>query len=202
MTEHKRRLTHPILRLSVVEPSGERSYDHRVFCRFRQESVPVGVCCACARCDAITDGEVPTVHCTVPRVETDDASVGAMLARGTTAVANRCTLEEALSVMRTSGARSLAVVDPTHTLVGVVHELMLVHSGHVVPVPARGGVSAAMSSALAVHERTPVRTALRLLATTHSREATVVTDEGAPLGTFRDVDGMRFVSPSSRPAGR
>jgi len=55
-----------------------------------------------------------------------------------------------------------------------------------------------MSTAIAVHERTPVRVALRMLAAHHLREATVISDEGTPIGLFRDVDGLRWISAAAR----
>lgn len=67
-------------------------------------------------------------------------------------------------------------------------------------VPARKGPSStmtspvAMPSPLALHESTPVRRALRLLASAHLREAAVVDDGGHPLGVFRDVDGLRYLT--------
>jgi hypothetical protein len=54
-----------------------------------------------------------------------------------------------------------------------------------------------MSSVLAIHEGVSVRRALRLLASAHAREATVVNDDGVPVGVFRDVDGLRC-TPSER----
>ncbi len=50
-----------------------------------------------------------------------------------------------------------------------------------------------MSGSLAIHEAVPVRRALEVLAAAHLREATVIDDEGVPLGIFRDVDGLRWI---------
>ena len=65
--------------------------------------------------------------------------------------------------------------------------------------PVRLGiVTASMSTAVAIHERTPVRVALKLLAASHLREATVVSDHGVPIGVFRDVDGLRWLAAARR----
>lgn len=72
---------------------------------------------------------------------------------------------------------AVASVDDHGAIVGVADE-----AGSVV------------SSALALHESTPVRRALRLLASAHLRAATVVDDAGLPLGVFRDVDGLRVLA--------
>jgi CBS-domain-containing membrane protein len=124
--------------------------------------------------------------------------VGEMLRGGTLAIAETCSFRDALDILQADDRRTVAVVDADQVLVGVVHEMSLAHggrSGHLEMVASLDGrVTAAMSSALAVHETMPIRTALRLLASTHSREATVVTSEGTPLGVFRDIDGMRWIS--------
>lgn len=71
----------------------------------------------------------------------------------------------------------------------------VVREGAVVVVDERGAAVVVMdeagvpaSSALALHERTPVRTALRLLAAAELRAAMVVDDRGVPLGVFRVTD--------------
>jgi CBS domain-containing protein len=87
------------------------------------------------------------------------------------------------------------VVDEEDVLIGIVHEMSV----------ARGAegeeLGAAMSSPVVVHENLPVRAALRVLASTHSRAAVVVDREGHPLGVFRDLDGMRWLARGSGPLG-
>ena len=77
-------------------------------------------------------------------------------------------------------------------MVGMVHEMSLPRAPS--SRLADGNVTAAMAAAVAVHETIPIRAALRLLASTHSREAIVVSSEGKPLGVFRDIDGMRWIA--------
>ena len=72
---------------------------------------------------------------------------------------------------------------------GIVHEVTFLRRKNV-----DEELTATMSSGLAIHEATSVRRALRLLASAHLREAIVVDDEGVPLGTFRDVDGLRWIA--------
>jgi CBS domain-containing protein len=115
--------------------------------------------------------------------------VGAVLHQGTVALDPSAPISAALAVLREEDRRSVAVVDESRALIGVVHEVTFVRPGN----PATD-VAAAMSSALALHESTPVRRALRLLASAHLREATVTDDSGVPLGIFRDVDGLRWLA--------
>ena len=60
------RVSHPILRLDVLEADGTRTSDHRVFCRLQRSSVRVDDCCECVHCDAVTDGATPSVDCSIP----------------------------------------------------------------------------------------------------------------------------------------
>jgi len=195
-------VSHPILHLEVVREDGTSSSDYRVFCRYQARSIAVGTCCACMHCDRIAAEPTPSVDCTIPTTEAftsidpsgERTPVATLLARGTIAIDPSATVRDALNALRSQGHRSIAVVDATHALVGVVHEAVF--------VPARESskslspsedVTHAMSSALAIHESVSVRHALRLLASAHLREATVVDDAYVPLGVFRDVDGLRFV---------
>lgn len=192
------KVSHRILRLEVIGPDGTRSTDHRVFCQLQHRSIRVETCCSCFHCDEVTSGAEPSVDCTIPvapREPADDPSgelieVGTLLTGPTVVVSRGATIGHALGVLRNEDRRAVGIVDDEGILVGLVHEARFM--GH-----RRGGrdgvVSAAMSTAIAIHESTPVRTALKLLAANHLREATVVTDEGIPLGVFRDVDGLQFI---------
>jgi CBS-domain-containing membrane protein len=91
--------------------------------------------------------------------------------------------------------RSVAIVDARNVLIGLVHESGFM--GRMGPV-RMGTVTASMSTAVAVHERTPVRVALKLLAASHLREATVVSDQGVPIGVFRDIDGLGWLAAARR----
>jgi CBS domain-containing protein len=191
------RVSHPLLRLEVVRPDGSRATEHRVFCRYQRRSVPAGSCCACVHCDAITAEPEPAILCSIP-VEPEDLApdptgeqteVGVLLQGDTVAIDPAASIGDALRVLRDQERRSVAVVDDQRVLVGVVHEITFVRPGK----PSED-VAASMSSGLALHESTPVRRALRLLASAHLREAIVTDDAGVPLGTFRDVDGLDWIA--------
>lgn len=200
------RVSHPILRLDVLAPDGTRTSEHRVFCRLQRQSIEVNVCCECVHCDAVTDGHSPSVDCSIPVrpiAPADDPSgesveVGTLLSGEMVVLSESAPVGRALGLLREVDRRSVAVVDENSVLVGLVHEAGFMGR---LGSPRRGVVSAAMSSALAVHERTPVRVALKLLAASHLREATVVSREGVPLGVFRDVDGLRWIA-GARDAAR
>jgi CBS domain-containing protein len=193
------RVSHPILRLEVVEADGTRTTDHRVFCRLQRSSIRVDECCDCVHCDVVKDGEAPSVDCTIPVRPLDPADdpqgesieVGTLLCRGTVVLAEGASAGRALRLLREEDRRSVAIVSAGNVLVGVVHEAGFM--GRMGPARV-GSVGAAMSTAVAVHERTPVRVALKLLAASHLREATVVSDDGVPIGVFRDVDGLRWLA--------
>ena len=195
------RVSHPLLRLQVVRPDGTRTTEHRVFCRYQRRSVPAGSCCACVHCDAITAGPQPAIVCSIPLepedLEPDPAGdgteVGVLLSGETVAIDPAASIGEALRVLRQHERRAVAVVDEQRILIGVVHEVTFVR-----PAKPTEEVAAAMSSGLALHESTPVKRALRLLASTHLREAIVTDGAGVPLGTFRDVDGLRWIARSRR----
>jgi CBS domain-containing protein len=153
-------------------------------------------------CDRIATEPTPSVDCTIPTTEaiaTIDPSgertpVATLLAAGTIAIDPSAMLRDALSALRSTDRRSIAVVDSTHALVGVVHEAVFIPARErMTSLSPTEDVTHAMSSALAIHESVSVRRALRLLASAHLREATVVDDARVPLGVFRDVDGLRFV---------
>ena len=199
------RVSHPILRLEVLEADGTRTSDHRVFCRLQRSSVRVDECCECVHCDAVTDGATPSVDCSIPVRPLEPADdpngesieVGTLLCRGTVVVAESASAGRALRILREEDRRSVAIVDAGNHLVGLVHESGFM--GRTGPVRV-GLVTASMSTAVAVHERTPVRVALKLLAASHLREATVVSDDGIPIGVFRDVDGLRWLAGARRAA--
>lgn len=190
---------HPILRLEVLAEDGTRRSECHVFCRLKRKSVRVDDCCSCVHCDAITDGAQPTVDCTIPTSPGGDEAdptgerteVAKLLCSGTVVVAQGTTVRAALAVLHAEDRRAVAVVDEHNVLVGLVHETALFGLRPGGPGNAAG---TAMSTAIAVHERTPVRVALRMLAANHLREATVISDEGTPIGTFRDVDGLRWIA--------
>jgi len=193
------RVRHPILRLDVLGPDGSHTSEHRVFCRLQRRSIEVDVCCDCVHCDAVTDGAVPSVDCSIPvrplepadDPDGESVEVGTLLGRGTVVLSESASVCRALGLLRVEDRRSLAVVDENSVLVGLVHEAgFMGRLGRA----RLGVVSAAMSTAIAVHERTPVRVALKLLAANHLREATVVSDDGVPIGVFRDVDGLRWIA--------
>jgi CBS domain-containing protein len=193
------RVSHPILRLEVLSRDGTRAARERVFCQLQRESMPVEVCSVCTRREAIHRGATPSVDCTFPMPigpvrpdpQGERTEVASLLSSGVSVVEETAPLREALALMK-DGRRSLAVVDTEQKLVGVVHEMAFARGGD--SPTGDGDITWAMSTALAVHEAMPVRAALRLLASSHLREATVVSSEGRPLGVFRDVDGLRWIA--------
>lgn len=197
-----RQIKHPILRLDVVEADGTRVSEHLVFCQLQRQTVQVEACCACVHCDAIAEGEPPTVDCStappspelVPDHDGESTAVGSVLCQGTVVVAQSVSLGRALTVIHDGDRRSVAVVDDAHVMVGVVHDGSVGRSRH----QHVALVGAAMMSVIAIDERTPVRAALRLLAARHLREATVISREGVPIGVFTDVDGLRWVARARR----
>lgn len=191
------RVAHPILHLEVLRADGSRDVQHRVFCRYQRKSVDADACNGCGHCDFVTNGADAAIVCSIPRTReelTADSTgegteVGAVLRHSVIAVDPSTPVGEVLAVIRAEDRRSVAVVDGARSLVGVVHEVLFVQ-----PRDPTEDVSQAMSTALALHESTPLRRALRLLASAHLREATVVDDDGVPLGVFRDIDGLRWLA--------
>lgn len=201
-----RKVRHPILRLEVLGPDGRRTSEHRVFCRLQGRSVAVGTCCSCVHCDEITLLPSPSVACTVvlddeqlgPDPRGQRTPIGNVLETGTLVVRPGTTLRDALGELRSANRRSIAVVDDALTVVGVVHEATFARHPRGSRLRGTGDVVRAMSAVLALHERVPVRRALELLAAAHAREATVVDDRGVPIGVFRDVDGLLWISQAER----
>lgn len=188
----------PILHLEVLAPDGTHATDHVVFCRFQGVSVRVEECCQCVHCDFIGEGLPAAVHCTTPsepseRPDPDGerTAVGALLCQGTVVVGDGVSFGRALDLLRAGDRRSIAIVDDTHVMVGVVHDAGFAARSRF---GQEGAVSVAMTSAIAVDEWLPVRTALELLAANHLREATVVSKRGVPIGVFRDVDGLTWIA--------
>jgi CBS domain-containing protein len=182
------RVRHPILHLEVVGADGTRASAHRVYCGLRGQSVSVGVCCACVRCEAIVGGPAPAVECTLPVGEGERAVVvGQVLGSGTLAVDEESSVEDALRLLYASGRQELPVVDASHVVVGVARERELGANRSF-------ALSFATSSPLVVRESISVDEALRLLASAHLREVTVVGEDGVPIGVFRDVEGLRALA--------
>lgn len=191
---------HPILRLEVLAPDGTRQTAYRVFCRQRNESVPVGTCCACMHCVGITNEPRPTVDCTIfvsdePDPLGDTTSVGALLRHGGCVLDQSCSTQDAYSEIQVAEdyIRVIGIVDTEKKIVGIIHDSDWVRDHNRFPVRET------MSSSLAVHEATPIRKALRLLASGHMREVVVIDSEGHPIGTFRDVDGLAWLAAQKRP---
>jgi CBS domain-containing protein len=195
------RLSHPILRLDVVGPHGTRQSEYRVFCKYQQRSVPIGTCCACAHCDAIVSSPAPSVECSVPLEGPEPlpdphgvrTAVGGVLARGAVVIDPSVTVREALGILRAEDRRSVAVVDDRRAIIGVVHEATFVRRPGERREPPDESIMRIMSGSIVIDESLSVRKALELLAASHLREATVVNEEGVPLGLFRDVDGLRWL---------
>lgn len=201
-----RRISHPVLHLDVVGEGGVRHADARVFCKYQRRAVAVETCRSCQHCDAVTDGPDASVACTVPAQPGDDihdpdgerTDVGAILSRGAVVLEPDTSVGTTLALMHEEDRRSLAIVGQHGIVVGVIHEAAFIRRDASAPEPARDEpVLHVMSSPLAIHERTPVRAALRLLAAAHLREAAVVDEQGVPLGVFRDVDGLRHLAARS-----
>ena len=192
------RIKHPILRLDVLAADGTIATQHVVFCRLKKRSVGVEECCQCVHCDAIEEGPAPSVHCTIPAPRPagqdpggDLTEVGSVLCRGTVVVAESAPLGAALDVLRRGDGRAVAIVGGDGVMVGLVHDGAFVGR---LRSARHEAVSAAMTSRIAVDEGTPVRVALRVLAASHLREATVVSRRGVPIGVFRDVDGLHWIT--------
>lgn len=208
---HERRIAHvrhPILRLEVLHPDGARTAEHRVFCRYQKRSVAVGTCCACLHCDSIeavgVSGGGPSVNCTITVSATDampdplgtHTEVGAVLSKGTLVLDPSSTLKQAFAYLRTEDRRSLPVVDSKSVIIGVVHETAFLRSvvgRRTAAEHPEEAVARVMSGSLAIHEGVPIRRALEMLAAAHLREATVIDDNGVPLGVFHDVDGLNWL---------
>lgn len=197
----RRRVSHPILHLEVLAPDGSRAAEQHVFCRLRRESVEVAECSGCNHCDAIKDGPAPSVDCTfalpihelTPDPRGDRTEVGTLLRSGAVVVSTSTSLRDAMELLRAHDFRSVNVVGGDHILVGVLHDRIL--SERCVRLGAAGlDVTVAMSSPFAIQESTPVRPALRFLASAHLREAAVVTSKGVPLGVFTDIVGLRWIA--------
>ena len=195
---------HPILRLEVLAADGTLASDHVVFCRLQDQSVRVEECCRCARCDSIEDGPTPSVNCTLPKEPLtpsqdphgETIEVGTVLSEGTVVIADTVPIRRALDMLRDSDRRSVPIVDARHVMVGLVHEACFV--ARLPPRIREGDVRDSMSSPVAIDERTPVRTALKLLVANHLREATVVSKARVPIGIFRDIDGLRWIASARR----
>ncbi|MBX3232473.1 MAG: CBS domain-containing protein [Labilithrix sp.] len=189
-------IAHPILRLDVLAPDGTRQSEYRVFCKKQQRAVPMATCCGCVHCDSIDAGPAPSVNCTVPAEsvahEPDPdglhTAVGQVLTHGVSAVEHGTSLRDALALLRAEDRRSLPVVDDGGVIVGVVYD-----AGAQQPALRDACVAASMSTSLAVPDTTPVRRALELMAAAHLRELTVIDEHHVPLGTFRDIDGLRWL---------
>jgi CBS domain-containing protein len=172
-----------------------------VICRLRRESIDVGTCRDCTHCDAVTPEPAASVDCTItlpPQELTPDplgerTEVGTLLRGETTAIASSASLRDALELLRARDLRSVAVVGGGHILVGLLYEVSLTQRC-AKPGAADTDVRNVMSSPLAIHESTPVRQAIRFLAAAHLRQAPVVTTAGVPLGMFRDVEGLRWLT--------
>ena len=193
------------MHLEVLAADGTLASDHVVFCRPQDQSVRVEECCRCARCDAIEEGPTPAVSCTLPNDPLEPADdprgdrieVGSVLCQGTVVLSDEVPIRKALDLMRDSDRRSVPIVDTRHVMVGLIHEACFVNGTPRLQV---GSVGLAMSSPIAIDERTPVRTALKLLVANHLREATVTSKEHVPIGIFRDVDGLRWIAAARRSA--
>ncbi len=198
------RVSHPVLHLDVLSGGGARAAEERVFCRLRRESIDVEYCRHCIRCDAIQAGlsvdctvSLPTEHFS-PDPQGNRTEIGALLRGGLAVVETSANLGEALGLLRAEDLRSVAVVGGDHILVGVLHEVDL--SERCARRGASSNVASEMSSPLALHESTPIRPALRFLASAHLRQAAVVTSGGVPLGLFRDVDGLSWIARARKDA--
>lgn len=194
------KVKHPILRLEVLGPDGTVTTDHVVFCQSQHRSVRVEECTRCVHCDSISEDPSPTVECTIPMTPLPRAEdprgerieVGNVLCRGTVVVSDTVRLAEAIAVLRYGDRRSVAIVDDRHVMVGLVHDGDPSRRlGRMAEL-----VGAVMTTSIAIDEATPVRVALKVLAANHLREATVISQNGVPIGVFRDVDGLDWISSS------
>lgn len=195
---------HPILRLDVVGPDGTITTDHVVFCQHQHQSVRVEECTRCVHCDSIGEEPEPIVACTIPHAPLprhqdprgERVEVGSVLRHGTVVVGDSVPVGDAIAVLRAGDRRSVAIVDARHVMVGIVHDGALSRR----LAPSDEAVAAVMATTIAIDERTPVRVALKILAAKHLREATVVSGRGVPIGVFRDVDGLQWITSSRRSA--
>lgn len=199
MSDARKPVSHPILRLDVLRPDGRKESDFRVYCRERGAPVSVGVCGTCRHCEGIVEGPSPAVHCLVTESRADlpddplglVTSVAEVLTPKTFAVGAETTLQDAIEHLRAENRRSVAVVDDTHAIIGVIHEA---HRREPPDLP----VAMVMGSRLSLPVETPVRRALALMAAAHLREVVVVDDDLVPLGTFRDIDGLHWLAVARR----
>jgi predicted transcriptional regulator len=114
--------------------------------------------------------------------------VAEVLTSATLAVRGELTLREALAHLHAEDRRSVAVVDTNQVVIGAIHERRYPASSGDLPV------ALVMTSKLALPISTPIRRALELMAAAHLREIVVIDEHEVPLGTFRDVDGLRWIA--------
>ena len=179
----------PVLRLVVLGPE-PREPSERVFCRRRGESLTLS---DCRQCEAwVGDAEDAVVCVSPPEPPPEDpegerTAVGSVLCRGATVLADGTTLDEARLLLQDGS--TAAVVDESGRVIGTVDASAL--TGPWLDL-------ARIHASCTITESTPVRGALRLLASAHLREATIVTSDGEPIGIFRDVDGLFWLARARR----
>jgi predicted transcriptional regulator len=167
--------------------------------------VPLEECTRCPRREAIHGEPVASVECTIPVApegliadpEGERTEVGSLLCGAATVVEQALPLRDALRLLHDTDRRSVAVVDGDQRLIGIVHETAFIRiprDKSLALARSSDDLTVAMSTAIAINEATPIRTALRLLASSHLREATVVGSDGRPIGVFRDVDGLHWIA--------
>jgi CBS domain-containing protein len=129
---------------------------------------------------------------------------------GAFAVDEDLSIREVVSLFVERGLHFLVVTDREGRVSGLIRESELIpHIRERVASSASGTAMGwqrtwgepardLMSPARSVHENTPLRHALGLMATRRDRQIVVVDAEGSPVGTLCDVEAMHILNSKTR----
>jgi CBS domain-containing protein len=183
----------PIVVTEVVGAERSRNFTLRVFCEKRSESVPLDICRVCAACAEIAgdpSGETSWVSCASSAAEVTSASadlkVGAIVNGKTLCVRDNLPIADLMAIMLEQALPLVFVVDSLGAVTGVVSERDLIGRAFEEPTAAIG----IMSTAHPIHETDPLHRALLQMASSRSRIAPIVTENGLLLGIVRDLEAM------------
>jgi CBS domain-containing protein len=137
-------------------------------------------------------------------------TVGDALHEGALAIDEDLSIREVVALFVERGIHFMVVTDPGGRVSGLIREGELIPHIRERAASSASGVAmgwqktwteparSLMSAARCVHEGTPLRHALGLMATRRDRQIVVVDAEGSPVGTLCDVEAMHILNSKTR----
>jgi CBS domain-containing protein len=193
----------PIRTHRKLEPDGLRTFDERVYCEFRERSVPVDECIGCSHCTYVTFSSSDGSYLVCDRPSATAATevgetVGTAMCRIVQCVRPETTVDAVAALLLECSIGGAPVIDVEGRAIGMVSKTDLVRCLHEGRDPKSTTVEAIMMPMVfALFEDVPLDRAAALMAYEGIHRIPVVATDGVLVGVVTPLDIARVYGRSA-----